>query len=739
MKLILKNFKCWESAEFEISENGITLLSGNSGCGKTSVLQAIYFALYDKGTKLVRIGSSSCRVELEGFGVHVVRTKKPNRLVVDGKYEDEAGQAVIDRKFGRNFNVVSYIEQDAFKSLVYMTPASRLEFMENFAFESVDIERVKSNLKQLIRQSEDARLKAQTEFEFHTRNFSSQPVPAHVPRPDLDRPAPEAVQLNSEEMDSLVKKKSDLQRQLVQVQKQAKEAADAQETLQRLHTEIADLERRVVDVGYCGDIEYNLLADRLKKAVCAREYINTKKKYDELSQTYRSLKADEENAYKTRVEQLRSKLWTGTGRDETVNALASARKQAEINKEYTVLSARINTLQHSVDEYNALLPLSGVLATCPGCACSVSIVDGTSLLLSSQRDESAVMRIHALKPLYTEYTRVQQRLACLDYRDVDLESLETYFSENDNCERQLASLATFTPSPTLTGILREGKEIKTRLDRFVNVDVECETDEFSLRDRLSEQKGRKDIVELLVSQITAKKNQCPTAVATDTYYDAIRELETQISAVESQLCQLYKTAQTQINLEKAWHEYDSFVSKQEVYATLHADVARVHEALKQSEQRYENVQRLKDIVSLSESECLASIVNTINIHAQQFVDAFFPNNPLSAQLVTFKDVKSGRTTVSKPQLDLRIEYKGQDTDLASLSGGERARLSLAFTLALAEIYNHPLLMLDESISSLDYESTVDVVQAIKEILVDKTVLIVSHQANTGIFDYVLNF
>lgn len=736
MKLILKNFKCWESAEFEISENGITLLSGNSGCGKTSVLQAIYFVLYDKGTKLVRIGSSSCRVEFEGFGMHIVRTKKPNRLVVDGKYEDEAGQAIIDKKFGKNFNIVSYIEQDVFKSLVYMTPASRLEFLENFAFENVDIERVKSNLKQLIRQSEDARLKAQTELEFHTRNLGSHPVPEQVSRPEVERPAPETVQHNSEEMDRLVKKKSDLQRQLVIVQRQAKEAADSRETLQRLQTEIADLERRVTDAGYCGDTEYNRLSEQLKKAANAREYINTKKKYDELLQRYQSLKADEENAYRTRVEQLRSKLWTGMGRDETVHALASARKQAEINKEYQLLSTRINTLQHTVDEYNALLPLSGVLAICPGCACSVSIVDGTSLLLSSQRDESAVMRVQALKPAYTEYTGVQQRLACLEYRNVDLESLETYFSENNNYERQLASLATFTPSATLTSILREGKEIKIRLDRFTDVDIEAESDEFVLRDRLSEQKGRKDIVELLVSQITAKKNQCPV-VSADTYDPS--ELEAQMSAAESRLSQLYETAQMQINLEKAWHEYDSFVSQQKMYATLHTDVLRAQEALKQSEQRYENVQRLKDIVSLSESECLESIVNTINIHAQQFVDAFFPNNPLSAQLATFKEVKSGRTTLTKPQLDLRIEYKGQDTDLLSLSGGERARLSLAFTLALSEIYNHPLLMLDESISSLDYESTVDVVQAIKEILVDKTVLIVSHQANTGIFDYVLNF
>jgi len=47
-------------------------------------------------------------------------------------------------------------------------------------------------------------------------------------------------------------------------------------------------------------------------------------------------------------------------------------------------------------------------------------------------------------------------------------------------------------------------------------------------------------------------------------------------------------------------------------------------------------------------------------------------------------------------------------------------------------------MLDESISSLDHDATADVLDAIKESSQDRAVLIVSHQANTGMFDAVIN-
>ncbi len=76
-------------------------------------------------------------------------------------------------------------------------------------------------------------------------------------------------------------------------------------------------------------------------------------------------------------------------------------------------------------------------------------------------------------------------------------------------------------------------------------------------------------------------------------------------------------------------------------------------------------------------------------------------------------------------------------DLMSLSGGERDRVNLAIVLALNSLFNSPMLLLDECISSLDYNNFNKVIDALQENMKDKLVLLVCHQAEEGQFDDVL--
>ena len=48
MKLVVKNFKCWISKEIDIDDIGIILISGKSGKGKSSIIDAIRFVLNGK-------------------------------------------------------------------------------------------------------------------------------------------------------------------------------------------------------------------------------------------------------------------------------------------------------------------------------------------------------------------------------------------------------------------------------------------------------------------------------------------------------------------------------------------------------------------------------------------------------------------------------------------------------------------------------------------------------------------
>ena len=79
MKLILTNFRKHEDKTFEFSDKpGLTLISGISGCGKSTIFKAIAFAIAGGkrgrglvGKTLITRGKRKCSVELEYKGIHI--------------------------------------------------------------------------------------------------------------------------------------------------------------------------------------------------------------------------------------------------------------------------------------------------------------------------------------------------------------------------------------------------------------------------------------------------------------------------------------------------------------------------------------------------------------------------------------------------------------------------------------------------------------------------------------------
>ena len=92
MKIHLKNFKCWNKKTVELDQNGIQLLTGESGKGKSSIMDAIYFCLYGELQKIITHGEKSCEVKIHHNDIFITRSRRPNRLIVETseeKYEDE--------------------------------------------------------------------------------------------------------------------------------------------------------------------------------------------------------------------------------------------------------------------------------------------------------------------------------------------------------------------------------------------------------------------------------------------------------------------------------------------------------------------------------------------------------------------------------------------------------------------------------------------------------------------------
>ena len=155
---------------------------------------------------------------------------------------------------------------------------------------------------------------------------------------------------------------------------------------------------------------------------------------------------------------------------------------------------------------------------------------------------------------------------------------------------------------------------------------------------------------------------------------------------------------------------------------------------KEDKNRYSAAMSLWGKILEAESIAMENVIDMINTHARGYLDCFFPDNPISVNLQSFKETKKE----TKPCINVLIEYKGMECELSMLSGGEMSRIVLAYTLALSEMFNTPLLLLDECTASLDQELTNVVFDGIRDNFNGKLVLIIAHQVISGTFDNVVS-
>lgn len=147
MQVELENFRCWKKQNFIFNDKGIILINGTSGSGKSSILNAIYFAITGNGTKIVSYGEKKCRVRLlfnDGDIKQIIRTKSPCRLTVtlkdDSFYEDDEAQKIIDSYFGNNFQQTSYMTQKMIHSFLSLTSIEKMNFLQNYMLDNSEVD-----------------------------------------------------------------------------------------------------------------------------------------------------------------------------------------------------------------------------------------------------------------------------------------------------------------------------------------------------------------------------------------------------------------------------------------------------------------------------------------------------------------------------------------------------------------------------------------------------------------------
>jgi len=112
-----------------------------------------------------------------------------------------------------------------------------------------------------------------------------------------------------------------------------------------------------------------------------------------------------------------------------------------------------------------------------------------------------------------------------------------------------------------------------------------------------------------------------------------------------------------------------------------------------------------------------------------FNDTVFNNITCGLKEVSFEKVKAAAEAACALEFIEELPQKF-DTVLSdrglSLSGGQRQRLSIARAI----LRNAPILILDEATSALDMESGKKILDAIHELMKEKTVIIITHRLST---------
>lgn len=805
----MKDFLCYTDSTFDFGNSGVALLSGPSGVGKTSILRGIFFALFGEGNKLQASGSSSCRVELEFDDLIIIRTKKPNRLVVNEVYEDESAQEIINKKFGDTFKITGYIQQNNLNSFILMSPLEKLAFLEKFAFRDVDLGKIKAKCKSYILQTSDSLvgIVSQLGMAKNVLEEIEKPVEKKFPlkckKSDRDK-----VQKN--EIIRLKNCKVLISRTEKDVKKISEELADVRvleatlatrkETLLNLDNTLSEINKEINELKYDGDDVLESLEKSLIIVLALRELYAVQTQISLDKSQLEEMRLEEESVMNNTLQEYKNVLWKDYSKDELLSTIDDLKKclsdlvridslsdelkkfgnLKDLEKNKKELITKEVELENKQHLYDKLYSQKG-LYSCPSCCSKIRLVDDKLVLAKDVNEESKI----DLKELKEEITILKQYITTLKK---NIQSDENNLERKVTIQNEINNLCgSYEELPSLESVkedleyLREYQTTQTEIEKkkkdleiaikeerfsssYFNFKKSFEklesrknslqskygsehpvTNEEELRQKINTQKHKKEQLSVLkkrCSETTESILKCKKVLENASTnhknkYDIIQTtntLEKKMSELEKTVFELNekkKNCEKNVYELEEWEKYQSSLNN---YRGWEVKVKELELAQKIAENEHASATKLKDKILEAESIAMLNIIDSINSHARIYLDCFFPDNPISVNLQTFKETKKS----TKPQINIEIEYKGMEADINMLSGGELSRVILAYTMALAEMFNTPLLLLDECTSSLDQDLTETVFNSIRENFNGKITLLIAHQVVMGTFDKIIN-
>jgi DNA repair exonuclease SbcCD ATPase subunit len=159
LTLTITNFRQWEYCQVQLPLDGITLITGDSGEGKTTLFQALAWTIYggmshvapqhldDKKVKTIVTIAMPFLLRGQAGILSIERRRNPGRLmlahsVLPEIYEDDAAQAMLYEIFGAStvWYTTCYLSQKEYNLFTTLPNSEKMELLNTLAFQADDPE-----------------------------------------------------------------------------------------------------------------------------------------------------------------------------------------------------------------------------------------------------------------------------------------------------------------------------------------------------------------------------------------------------------------------------------------------------------------------------------------------------------------------------------------------------------------------------------------------------------------------
>lgn len=811
MYLKLINFKCYEKKEFNFADSGLTLITGQSGAGKSTIMAAIDFVLYGEGRKVCSHKAKTCSVEFRHNNWIIIRSKTPNLVTLtdqetNSSYQNDSADAMIKQRYGSEFSTISYLKQNGLNSFIAKSPTEKVEFLEQFAFSNINLVNLKNSVTKLTREANDKLTAVTSKLQFATDNLKKFVRPQPVPCPYKST---KPIAMKNEEIRIknnivLIKrtetKLETLKQEHADNRVYTERKTSLSDQLTKIETKLAILSNELDQIDYIGDDSLLQLETQLLSIIEQKELIILKDRYEQDKKRLEEMVLLEIEEYRKKIADIELALWSEYNSNEVdqhirdyqdmerdvdqMNKLKLQLNKLNIdNDQLLIWNEQLDKINHQVsvkkEKYDRL-KTQQQLRKCPSCHAVLRLVDN-ELVKAEQKYEYSSEDISKLekdiKQSEINKSKLETNISETNQKIKQYNELE---QEIDLLTKQYETLLTKQELTDNIEYFKEYKRSQIELDKTrklleqnirdkiysnsvqkLRIDVNKQKESISvlekkyknnkihlseqeLRVRIDKQRLNKEKFASLSKQITELQREQDNITELiqhneDDYGQkyttrVISEIETELKSTEKELQDLIIQKNHYDKLSKDIDNYKNYQKELQIYTELDTELNTIQQEEKVCRDEYNAYLVYRDKIQQAENISFLSIIDSINSHAQDYLDDFFPDNPITIQLQAFKE---NNKKIIKPSINLEISYKGSDIDISSLSGGEFSRIVLAFTLALAEIFNSPLILLDECTSSLDQELNSIVMDSIKKSFPDKVILVIAHQVVAGDYDQQL--